>query len=548
MKIIQKNKNTLFSLMFIGILVNFNSHFNDILFFFNEDHKGMGLINLIRATSLYLISFFILIFFILDIKFIKNNTLNAFYLFIFIQLISFLMIRDIVNEQGEIYFWLNYFLVISFFYCLFSIDNSKLYEYFFYIFFIFLLIVSLVLLSKLYGNIFTSKASSFYFSYFVSSESLFLNQGVPRVTGIARILALIIILNVMIFMYSKYKTTAFITLLFFCSSLFLTQSRASLLGVIILGIFMCFSDKNYKLLKKINFFIFILLFSFSFQFIILEIKKIINYEKTVSTQEKIIQKPQNLEIIYPNLNGICKIKCFGVEDIIVELGLTFGDKNRNQRYGEQNKRRIEEYNDCVDISINPSNTLCNKIPKDEIDIFLKDPTEWLQKRDIFFHKMTQEEWYEERKKNNQEINNEIRLIEDFSSSGRVGDWKKLLILSMAKPLFGYGFMSDRFLINETASSAYIYSLISSGIFGLILFLSIIFFALKNCLKLIFKYKIFNEKNNIILKTCLLANVFITGRTIIENSFSTYNLDLVIFILSFLIIEKYIKNKEAVGKL
>ena len=119
---------------------------------------------------------------------------------------------------------------------------------------------------------------------------------------------------------------------------------------------------------------------------------------------------------------------------------------------------------------------------------------------------------------------------------------------MAKPLFGYGFMSDRFLINETASSAYIYSLISSGIFGLILFLSIIFFALKNCLKLIFKYKIFNEKNNIILKTCLLANVFITGRTIIENSFSTYNLDLVIFILSFLIIEKYIKNKEAVGKL
>ena len=134
MKIIQKNKNTLFSLMFIGILVNFNSHFNDILFFFNEDHKGMGLINLIRATSLYLISFFILIFFILDIKFIKNNTLNAFYLFIFIQLISFLMIRDIVNEQGEIYFWLNYFLVISFFYCLFSIDNSKLYEYFFIFF------------------------------------------------------------------------------------------------------------------------------------------------------------------------------------------------------------------------------------------------------------------------------------------------------------------------------------------------------------------------------------------------------------------------------
>jgi len=56
-----------------------------------------------------------------------------------------------------------------------------------------------------------------------------------------------------------------------------------------------------------------------------------------------------------------------------------------------------------------------------------------------------------------------------------------------------------------------------------------------------------QKKNIIIKTCLLTNIFITARTIIENSFSTYNLDLVIFILTFLIIEKNMENKEEAGK-
>ena len=70
MKFIQKNALIFFSLMWIGVLVNFNSHFNDILkvynIFFDKADNVYNIVNIsnfVRAISLYLIFVFLIIFY-----------------------------------------------------------------------------------------------------------------------------------------------------------------------------------------------------------------------------------------------------------------------------------------------------------------------------------------------------------------------------------------------------------------------------------------------------------------------------------------------------
>ena len=63
------------------------------------------------------------------------------------------------------------------------------------------------------------------------------------------------------------------------------------------------------------------------------------------------------------------------------------------------------------------------------------------------------------------------------SSGRVEDWKNILIQLKSSIIFGYGAQGDRFLINQTASNGLIYAISSSGIFGyytLYIFFNLIF--------------------------------------------------------------------------
>ena len=69
-----------------------------------------------------------------------------------------------------------------------------------------------------------------------------------------------------------------------------------------------------------------------------------------------------------------------------------------------------------------------------------------------------------------------RIFQDLSSSGRVEDDN---IILFKKPILGYGFQADRYLTNEPASNAYIYSLISGGIIGFYYLLLLPFYHLLN---------------------------------------------------------------------
>ena len=81
-----------------------------------------------------------------------------------------------------------------------------------------------------------------------------------------------------------------------------------------------------------------------------------------------------------------------------------------------------------------------------------------------------------------------------------------------------------------ASNGYIYSLICSGIFGLIIFLTINFIVFFKILRLI----IHNNFNFIFLNPYLTSSVFtlifLQLRFFFENSFTIYGVDLIIFII------------------
>ena len=152
------------------------------------------------------------------------------------------------------------------------------------------------------------------------------------------------------------------------------------------------------------------------------------------------------------------------------------------------------------------------------------------------------EWLDQRKKKSA-FEYESRIIQDFTTSGRLEDWLSIIQYIKQKPIIGYGFQADRYLMNKPVSNSYLYSLVSGGIIGLLLFTLIVSLSLITCFRVIFLNQIFNKESNIIVKSSILINIMVIIRTIIENSFSVYNFDLILFLLTFLIINLYEKNPQ-----
>ena len=153
-----------------------------------------------------------------------------------------------------------------------------------------------------------------------------------------------------------------------------------------------------------------------------------------------------------------------------------------------------------------------------------------------------QKWVDERMEGNA-FEYESRIAQDFTTSGRSKDWLNIIQHIKQKPIIGYGFQADRYLMNKPVSNAYLYSLVSGGIIGFLLFTLIVSLSLISCFRVIFLNKIFNKESNIIVKSSILINIMLIIRTIIENSFSIYNFDLILFLLTFLIINLYEKNPQ-----
>ena len=453
MKLVNKHLITFLCLMWIGILINANSHFNHIRGFFNSEITLFSLINLIRASSIVITVFLIIILNLKEIKIKKNLIFTIFYFYIFIQLVSFLLFRNINLEYDQFYFLLNQFLIIFFFHIIISLKNisdDKLFlinKFFFYILIIFIFTAIVILGKNLYFEFFTNNIKSFYYSYFVSPESIYLDQPVPRITGIARLILVLIVFSSTTLLYSKFKISSFVILSFLTSMLLLSESRFSIYCFFILSFFLLIIDKKYSLSKKI----------FSFLLIIF-ISNFINF---------------SMIYLKNNFNNILNVS----QDVSQDVS--------------QNKKK---------------------------------------------------EWLDQRKKKSA-FEYESRIIQDFTTSGRLEDWLSIIQYIKQKPIIGYGFQADRYLMNKPVSNSYLYSFVSGGIIGLLLFTLIVSLSLITCFRVIFLNQIFNKESNIIVKSSILINIMVIIRTIIENSFSVYNFDLILFLLTFLIINLYEKNPQ-----
>lgn len=127
--------------------------------------------------------------------------------------------------------------------------------------------------------------------------------------------------------------------------------------------------------------------------------------------------------------------------------------------------------------------------------------------------------------------------ESFTSQ-RINDWKKIF-QKHEKFIFGYGSMGDRFLINQTASNSFIYSYVSSGIIGLIMFSIIFLRSLYISIFFILKSKFLVNYQN--YRTLIASSIvlFLLLRSLVETSFALFGIDFIIFFVSLF----YIENKK-----
>ena len=148
------------------------------------------------------------------------------------------------------------------------------------------------------------------------------------------------------------------------------------------------------------------------------------------------------------------------------------------------------------------------------------------------------------------IKNQIEIVESKirflkheqikTSSGRFKDWKKILDNYDYNNnfLLGYGAQGDRFLINQTASNALLYALVSSGFIGFMFFL---IFTFTSGIQLL-KYLFFNKKSEIFSYWSFCIMFIIFTRSLVESSYALFSVDFILFYTAFILMKKYIHFK------
>jgi O-antigen ligase len=146
----------------------------------------------------------------------------------------------------------------------------------------------------------------------------------------------------------------------------------------------------------------------------------------------------------------------------------------------------------------------------------------------------------------------LRALKDYSSSGRITIWEESLKTYNRNKIFGYGPQGDRFLLenkekvsqfSNNASNALIYSLLSGGYLAVLVFLLIYFSILKKIYICIIRFKVFQNNEDINIKLSVSFALFFFLRSFIENSFSLFSIDFLIFIYAAVHIENYLKKRQ-----
>ena len=444
--------------------------------------------NFLRSILPYFILIYLLIF---ENNIFKKDNLKFDYFFVFFGLYGFFQISGLFYQFDNFYehYWIVCLFSILLFYNLIkNHQNDKL---------IYTLYIANIILISIVFTIFifiTFKENllSEHLLYNSRSFSIIYNtEQLPRSSGLSRMaLILFIFANSLYFsnipnFKNKNYLLIFNTILI--SIILLLQSRGALLGFVLI------------------FFTWIIIF---------RVDNKLKY--FIST----ILLPLLIFTSYPNLKNILIEKYGNVDTYVSTKQKTFKINN-------------------LEISLRPvlttteadnNNTLVKKISS----ISNNRLDAWNYLIQIFFYG---------------EINNIMKKKLE-KDDYQYADFKKF----KKKNIFlGFGPQADRHLMysksklhkspiilgpfGQSASNAFIYSLVCSGIFGLICFIVINVIILFKILK-IFNYNFKTKflKSNPLLCASIFSILFLQFRCLFENSFSVFGVDLIIIITSYLIIQ------------
>ena len=148
--------------------------------------------------------------------------------------------------------------------------------------------------------------------------------------------------------------------------------------------------------------------------------------------------------------------------------------------------------------------------------------------------------------------NQIRILETKHSSGRIDLWKGLIDKYDKNKLFGYGPQADRILLGKDYDRTYAYSNnVSNGLiyafacggYLAALIIIIIYYRIFTYISYIFLKKKFLKKMPSVVKISIILLIFLSIRSLVENSFALFSVDFLLFLISITIIENFInKNK------
>ena len=147
---------------------------------------------------------------------------------------------------------------------------------------------------------------------------------------------------------------------------------------------------------------------------------------------------------------------------------------------------------------------------------------------------------------------QIRILETKHSSGRIDLWKGLIDKYDKNKFFGYGPQADRIILGKDYDRTYAYSNnVSNGLiyafacggYLAALIIIIIYYRIFTYISYIFLKKKFLKKMPSVVKISIILLIFLSIRSLVENSFALFSVDFLLFLISITIIENFInKNK------
>jgi hypothetical protein len=132
-----------------------------------------------------------------------------------------------------------------------------------------------------------------------------------------------------------------------------------------------------------------------------------------------------------------------------------------------------------------------------------------------------------------------------TTSGRKDMWIETIKSYNKIPFLGYGVLGDRFAYSFSVSNIFLYFLISGGFVGFVGIIAFNVYISKNILASLLSKKLYKNSDPFFYIS-LIFILFFMFRSLVENSYGQFSIDLMFFVPSCLIFENYLRKYKIIS--